>query len=92
MKVWQKNCKEFKNVRELINNGDNRGVMQALFDICDKYANESDEWAEDWAYEFEKLRDEIEESGIEDADEETANFYLNELYDLCDDARVWLEF
>ena len=91
MAKWNKTCKEFKDVREQIYAEDSVGIMKSLLNICRKYAKDDDEWA----YDFEILADEIEEMGIEECeecDEETADWYLSEFYDLCDAARVWLDF
>lgn len=44
----------------------------------------------DFAEDYEKLRDDISEINIEEANDDEVNFALDEFYDLCDNARVWL--
>lgn len=92
MAKWRKTCYKFKEVRELIYKADTVGIMKSLKEICDRYANEYD----DFAWDFERLADEIEEE-MEDLEnieenEDVADYYLSEFYDLCDAARIWLEF
>lgn len=92
MAKWEKRCKKFSYVRELIHNMDNVGVMKALLDICRSYSKDE---SYDFAYDFESLGDEIEEE-LWDEDnvkesEDTVDYYLSEFYDLCDAARIWLE-
>lgn len=85
MAKWVRTCNEFKDVREMINNGDSMGVLEALVKICDRYAKQN--W--DFATEFEDLGIEIS-IAVDDNDDEDTDYYLSEFYDLCDYARVWL--
>lgn len=91
MANWEKTCGEFAAVRELIDRVDSVGIMEALFGICRKYSKDDDY---DFAFDFMVLGDEIE-AELEDKenireDEDVADYYLNEFYDLCDAARIWL--
>ena len=96
MANWNKTCKEFKRIREMIyDDCGSKEIASELVKICEKYAGL--EW--DFAEEFEDLALEIgcaiqdgEFDWDEDEDnEENFNYYLNEFYDLCDCARVWLD-
>lgn len=86
MTRWIKKCMEFEGVRQAIDDGNNPLILRQLIAICDKYAKQNWDFAED----YEKLRDDISEMDIEEADDDEINFTLDEFYDLCDNARVWL--
>lgn len=89
MARWEKRCKEFKAVRDAINNEDYTAIMSGLLNICKEYAKQGNSiW--DWGDDFERLAEDME-IDLEDVDEELVNYYLDEFYDLCDAARVWLE-
>ena len=89
MANWRKTCKEFKNVREKIYDEDALGVLRELHKICERYAKLHDGWAE----EFRDLADEIyEEIDTECDDDLVCDYYLNQFYDVCDCARIWLDF
>ena len=72
---------------------DYEGVRIALIDICDfvlSHMSEIDS-SDDKEYvqdEYENFKDELEYSDIEDEDE--ANYWLNELYDLLDNTDIFL--
>lgn len=91
MAKWNKTCKEFAEVRKMINIGaENREILRKLHEICAEYT------CQDWAFaeDFEDLGCEIwdaVDSVVEPEDDEV-NYYLSEFYDLCDNARVWLDF
>ena len=92
MAKWVKTCKEFSDVRELIRKVDSVGIMKSLLNICRKYSRDKEF---DFAYDFETLGDEIEVELLDDEDnvredEDVADYYLGEFYDLCDAARIWL--
>ena len=73
--------------RPLLNKGNLFGIGGLA--RADKAANP---W--DYAEDFERLKDDIDEDvdeTIEDADSETVDYWLSEFYDLCNAARVWLE-
>lgn len=102
MKKWEYECKYFAEVRELIHDGDRSprtclSVMQAIEECCDELTpDDRKEWL--WYDAFRDMKTEIHEE-IEYMDnddyescEHTANYYLNEFYDLCDVANVWLSF
>ena len=88
MARWNKTCKEFKDVREMIDNCDTDGIMKSLIKICDKYSKADDDFADD----FEELMDEmqIEYEDNPEFGEDECDYQLSEFYDLCDAARVWL--
>lgn len=91
MASWEKTCEEFTTVRELIYRVDSVGIMESLLKICRKYSQDDDY---EFAFDFEQLGDEIEIE-LEDKenikeDEDVADYYLSEFYDLCDAARIWL--
>ena len=87
MVKWDKRCTEFKKVREYINAEENDKILPALLDICKKYAEE--DW--DFADDFDRLAEDIEVVADDDLDDDDIDFYLDDFYDLCDAARVWLE-
>ena len=70
-------------------------IMYALESCCDELTPNGHE---DWIFydNFRDLKSEIhEEVELMDEDdyescEETVNYYLSEMYDLCDVAKVWL--
>ena len=82
MARWDKVCTEFIEVRKVIDNEDGKAVLDGLKEICEKYSNE--DW--DFAQDFQDLNDDLD-----DADEDELDYWLDEFYDLCDNARVWLE-
>ena len=91
MAKWVKTCKEFSDVRELIRKADSVGIMKSILNICRKYSRDKEF---DFAYDFETLGDEIEVELLDEEDvkedEDVADYYLGEFYDLCDAARIWL--
>ena len=91
MTRWERTCEEFSAVRELIWDADNVGIMKSLLNICRDYSKDKEY---DFAYSFETLGDEIEEELLDEEnvkeDEDVVNYYLDEFYDLCDAARIWL--
>ena len=91
MAKWVKICKEFSDVRELIDKVDSVGVMKSLLNICRKYSRDK---KFDFAYDFETLGDEMEDELLDEdnvrEDKDVADYYLSEFYDLCDAARIWL--
>ena len=90
MSRWNKTCNEFKEIRELINDDDNRGcdILTKLEKICNKYAKQKWDFAEDFEYLGDEIHCAIEDGDFED--EDYVDYYLREFYDLCDNARVWL--
>lgn len=92
--AWKFRCKEFKVVREEMDKDspDSLKIMKAIQGICEKYAKAKWDYADDFKELGKGVRTDIE--GDEDGDlvnGESADYWLNELYDLCDNARVWLE-
>lgn len=87
--MWNKTCNEFKEVREMISNdGSNRDILDRLVKICAKYS-EQDWWFSD---DFDDLWMRID-CALDDGeyeDDDSVNYYLDEFYDLCDIAGVWL--
>ena len=101
MRKWDFKCKCFTDVRKLIDE-DVRTVsqcfkiMDALECCCDELTPDS---RNEWIYyeDFRDMKSEIHEE-IEYMDENdyescenTVNNFLEEFYDLCDSANVWLE-
>lgn len=80
---------EFKAVREEIEADEPNYelIVAQLKAICDKYARLK--W--DFAENYEELKEELEELDVDEMDDDSLNWYLDEFYDLCDSARVWLE-
>jgi len=85
---WQKTCEKFKSVRKAIEEDDYVSIITQLIAICDEYAKEDWDFAED----YERLSEDISDIDIDDASEDDVNYALDEFYDLCDNARVWLDF
>lgn len=88
MTTWTKTCKEFKTAREAIKNKDNKTLFTQLIAICDKYAKQDWEFADDYAELADDLRN-LED--VENVTQDEVNFWLTDFYNLCDRARVWLE-
>lgn len=98
---WNYTCNRFKNVRELINEEIETPrqcmlIMTELESCCDELTPDN---RSEWIYydEFRDLKSIIHEE-IELMDEydyesceRTLNNYLEEFYNICDEARVWLE-
>lgn len=101
MKTWDYSCTSYLKVRELIDQEIKTTdhcvkIMQALEECCNELTpSDRRDW--DFFDEFGDLKSEIHESAeLMDSDdyetcEDTVNYYLSELYDLCDAANVWLE-
>lgn len=100
MGKWNKTCNSFKKVREMINNSDETpaccmAIMYAMESCCDELTpNEEENWEfyDDFRDLKAEIHDEVEcmDDGDYESCEETVNSYLDELYDLCDSAKVWL--
>ena len=100
MRSWIMTCFKFKTVRKLLERDEKtidicKQILAALQSCDDEIAARfSDwEWREDFAELSSELHDEIcwmdtEESYT--ACEEIVNDRLKEMYDLCDNASVWL--
>ena len=98
---WNYICKGFKTVREMINQDIETCkqcmlIMSELEGCCDEIAPDN---KKDWIFsnEFRDLKSEIHDE-IEYMDETDyvscegiLNSYLQEFYDLCDSAKVWLD-
>ena len=100
MSKWYKVCNQFEKVREMIDDdiettSQCMRIMYALESCCDELTPNN---AKNWSFydDFRDLKSEIhDEVELMDEDdyeacEDTVNYYLGELYDLCDSARVWL--
>lgn len=98
---WKYTCNSFKTVREMIEQDIETPshcikIMYKLEHCCDEMTPDS---KQNWEFydAFRDLKAEIHEEVelMEDTDyescEQTVNNYLQEFYDLCDSARVWLE-
>ena len=98
---WNYTCNRFKHVRELINQDIEicrqcMLIMAELEGCCDELTPNG---KEDWIFydNFRDLKSEIHEEIelMDDTDyescENTVNSYLQEFYDVCDSAKVWLE-
>lgn len=100
MAKWNKTCHSFAEVRSMLEEDTYTTshcmkIMSAMESCCDELTPND---AEDWVFydAFRDLKSEIHEE-IELMDEHdyescenTVNCYLDEMYDLCDSARVWL--
>ena len=84
---WKSRCKEWKEVRQMIWEGDTSGIMKSMLKICKKYAEQKWDFADD----FERMVEDLEVVVDDDLDDEEVDYYLNDFYDLCDYAGVWLE-
>ena len=87
MKPWKRTCREFKGVRKAIEDENSTLIISQLIAICDKYAKEKWNFAED----YERMAEDLREVDAEELDGEDVDFYLHDFYDLCDSARVWLD-
>ena len=97
---WEKTCHSFKRVRDMIAEhietpSHCMKIMYAMESCCDELTPD-DETNWDFYDDFRDLKWEIHEE-IEFMDEtdyesceRTVDYYLGELYDLCDSAGVWL--
>lgn len=89
--AWKFRCKEFKAVRDELDGDspDSLKIMKAIQGICEKYAKVKWDYADD----FEELGEEVR-ADIENKDSinnKSADYWLDQFYDLCDNARVWLD-
>lgn len=97
---WDYTCNRFKRVRELINEKKETPrqcmlIMTELESCCDEITPDN---RSEWIY-YDEFRDfksmiyeEIELMDEDDYEscEITVNDFLEDFYDLCDEARVWL--
>ena len=99
MANWKYECKTFSKVRALIADESRKNIcifiMAALEECCDELTPDDRENWEYYEY-FRNLKSEIHDE-IECMDEDdyevcknTVNNYLTEMYDLCDEADIWL--
>ena len=97
---WYKICNSFGRVRELLEEDIETAsacmqIMYAMESCCDELTPNDEE---DWVFydSFRELKsnmhDEVECMDEWDYElcESAVNYWLDELYDLCDSARVWL--
>lgn len=96
MAKWNMVCEEFKEIREMMYNGEKTlDVANALINICMKYGNMSWDFAESFNDLSDDINNAIEDGEFDNEDEEdnydNFNYYLNDFYDLCDIARIWLQ-
>lgn len=84
MARWLKKCTSFVEVRKAVDDCDLEKIQKLLVAICDAYAKENWDFADDFA----SFKEEIEEADVED---EEIDYCLSNFYDLCDNARVWLD-
>lgn len=100
MSIWDKTCYSFKDVRDMIKQDIKTQIhcvmiMFAMVKCCDELTPND---AKDWTFydNFIELKAEIcdEVEYMEDYNyeecEKIVNMWLEELYNLCDYARVWL--
>lgn len=98
---WRYTCERFKDVRKLLNQDIEtcrqcRLIMYELESCCDEITTDG---KKDWIFydEFRDFKSEIHDEieYMDDTDyiscEGIVNSYLQEFYDLCDSARVWLD-
>lgn len=98
---WDYTCKRFKTVREMLDQDEATCkqcmlIMSELESCCDELASND---RTDWIFydEFRDLKSEIHDEieVMDDTDYISCkcilNSYLQEFYDLCDIAKVWLE-
>lgn len=100
MKNWVYTCKNFKKVRNLIDEGEETSqnclkILWELKNCCNELSKLN---LTNWFFQdlFEDLKSEIQEdlalvdtNKYEDCEYFT-NYYLKEFYDLCDTSCVWL--
>lgn len=84
---WNKTCKEFKTVRKAIDAEKTELIIKQLIAICEKYAKMKWDFSED----YESLAEDLSELSIEELETEDVDYWLGEFYDLCDNARVFLD-
>ena len=97
---WNKTCHSFKKVREMIDQNIETTshcmkIMYAIENCCDELTPDDEaEWVfyDDFRDLKSEIHDEVELMDEDDYEscESIVNYYLDELYDLCDGARVWL--
>lgn len=97
---WNKSCHSFKRVRDMIGEGIETTshcmqIMYAMENCCDELTpNDEADWNfyDDFRDLKAEIHDEVEFMDEDDYEscENTVNYYLGELYDLCDTAGVWL--
>lgn len=89
MARWDYTCREFKAVRDILESDtpDTMEIIRKLIEICAKYEEKKWDFADDYA----ELREELEAVADDDLDDDEVNYYLDEFYDLCDSAKVFLD-
>lgn len=98
---WNKTCHSFKRVRDMIGEEIETAshcmkIMYAMENCCDELtSNNEAEWSfyDDFRDLKTEIHDEVEFMDEDDYEscEDAVNYYLGELYDLCDSAGIWLE-
>lgn len=102
MSKWDKTCYSFKKVRDMLNEDIETTshcmkIMYAMEGCCDELTPDNEEkWIfyDDFRDLKSNIHDEVEymdEYNYESC-ERIVNGWLNDFYDLCDSARVWLAF
>ena len=104
MSKWYKACYSFKEVRSMLYDDVETvdrcvEIIEAIEDCCEQIMDNETNWDfyEDFADLKAEIHDEVEsisEMSYDEIDykdcQNMVNYYLGELYDLCDVARVWL--
>lgn len=100
-RIWIVTCTKFKMVRELLGKREKtidmcKQILTALQACCDEISATilDQEWRDSFIEFSSELQDESCETNADEsypACEEIVNELLNEMYDLCDNANVWLE-
>lgn len=89
---WKYTIKSGSNLRKAIDEGDPKKVLDEIQNCCLEVIEKSKD--EDLIDEFDRLKnelnDEISMYDEDEIDESVADYWLGELYDLCDNAKVFV--
>lgn len=86
---WKYNIKSGVDLRKAIDESDPKKVLEMIMKCCSEVVENIND--EDLSFEFNRLKEEInDEMAWADIDEDSADYWLNEFYDLCDNTKVFI--
>lgn len=85
MAKWKFNLPNSNTLRQAIEDEDSDAILR---EIVKAYKWIAETFDEDMTAEIESVNDDIECQAF---DEDSVNYHLNNLYDECDDRKVWIE-
>ena len=87
--AWKYTIKAGSDLRKAIEDEDPAKVLDMIQKCCVEVIENSND--EDLIDDFDRLKNEVaDEISMENVDEDSADYWLGELYDLCDNVRVFV--